>query len=1126
MGRLSFAIALNLITDNFKKGVNDVKSGFSSMQAKILTFSAAFDLIKNAFAGFSSQVIGIVRQTNEAMTALKNVSGSTAEFADNQKYLISVSKKYGTNVNDLSAAYAKFTASAKLAGMPLSVQKSLFESVSRATAAFALNSEDTNSVFLALSQMMGKGKIQAQELRLQMGEKLPVALQAMAKAAGVSVGELDNMMQKGELLSGKVLPNFGKALDELIPKVDTDHLETSVNKLQNAKIELLKSTPVSDTYKLFIDSLTGALTGLTEALNSTGVQNFFEGFKKAVTGFADYVKSNFRSLVVDIVALLAGIKISQLFNSWKSFSKSLSEAMITNSTVAHSKIRILESSTNRLKRQIATEEVNLDKLSADERLGAEVQLNAKKRQLANTETLLMKAKNTARVADERAAAVQSGNAWEATWAKIKTGATALSASLKAVWATVGPMILITLVTELIGKFYELYNRSQQIKNAYKDYRTEANKAVHTREITELESLQKQYNSAKKNSKERFDLEKRIGDLTGQKVTGERDINKLLNQRIGLLKSAAAVEFYTNKVLSTQDRQDELRRKYGGNAPGSKAANNYFYDPSHRSVLQNLNPFIGNEYASDIEEYKANRIILADADKKLASAERDAAKYTVKEAPYKVTDDGTGKKEKEKDPAETELDNAKRSYAESLMKISLSEKKGLNGIKTVEDANKAREQLIIKTYSELATSKYPKVRNSDFTKELAKKYDQIAANGPFTEFKDAEKEFYKKQEELKNNYAYGAISQDDFNKGTVDLIVEGKKLLATYGNMAKVGSDFWAEQIAFATGLSTMGSSIKQKLPVEAQRDTTFDYKKSKTDILGEQLDNAKKQLDALKSLANQNAEEVVNAINAQLAKITSLSDALKIAEVKNDIKDLQKNLGMDKVWENIKGVAGSVQDIGSAFQNLSKTMSNADASSWEKILSIWQALQSSVDGILNVIDMVKEWTKASEALKTAKAAEAAVTVAANTSETTSTIVSTAVDTAATEITAANNRKTVKGNMASAGSEVVKQKSKIPIVGIALAAAGLVAILGLMGKLPKFANGGIVGGGSTSGDNMLARVNSGEMILNGGQQRRLFNAINSGNLGANQQQTIVSTKVRGEDMFLAIKNYMRSKNKKW
>ena len=52
--------------------------------------------------------------------------------------------------------------------------------------------------------------------------------------------------------------------------------------------------------------------------------------------------------------------------------------MVTNATVAHAKIRMLESSTNRLKRQIAAEEVNVDKLSADERLAAEVQLNAKK----------------------------------------------------------------------------------------------------------------------------------------------------------------------------------------------------------------------------------------------------------------------------------------------------------------------------------------------------------------------------------------------------------------------------------------------------------------------------------------------------------------------------------------------------------------------------------------------------------------------------------------------------------------------------------------------------------------------------------------------------------------------------
>ena len=1123
MGRLSFAIALNLITDGFRKGANEVKGAFSSMQAKILTFSAGFDLIRSALAGFSAQVLDIVRDTNRASTALKNVSGSAAEFAGNQRFLIDLSKKYGANVNDMSTAYAKFTASAKLAGMSLSIQKSLFESVTRATAAFALSSEDTNSVFLALSQMMGKGKVQAQELRLQMGEKIPVALQAMAKAAGVSVGQLDDMMQKGELLSGKVLPKFGKALDELIPTVDTNHLETSVNKFQNAKTELLKSTPVSDTYKLFIDTLTEAVSGLTSALNSTGVQNFFAGFKTAVTGFVDYVKNNFKSLVIDIVALFAGIKISSFLESFKTFWRASSDAMVTNAPVAHSKVRMLESGTARLKRQIATEEANIAKLSGDERLAVEVQLNAKKKQLAANELALTKAKNTARVADERAAAVQSGSAWEATWAKIKTGASTLATSLKAVWATVGPMILITLVIELIAKFVEWRSKAEQIKNAFKDYRAEASKAVHTKEITELEELKRQYESTRKNSKERLDLEKRIGDVTGQHVTGEKNINKLLNERISLLQTAAEVEFYTNKTLELQDRQSELKRKYGGNAPGSKQGDAYFFNPKNRSVLQNLNPFIGNDYANDMKEYAANTRMLSDARGKLAIAEAKAAKQAP-EKPWTPTDDGTKKKAK-KDPAKTELENAEQRYAEEMMKIALSEKKGLI---SSEAATEARQKLVVDLYSELATSKYPKVRNSDFTKKLSGQYAQIENDKPLEGIKKVSKDFEDKQRELTQQYNSGAITQEEYNRGVYESTVEAKKAAAAFMDISTTSPKFLEVLSDLATSLSTRVDSIKQNLPTEAKRDTTFDYKKSNIDVLSEQLENAKKQLEDLKSLAVQGTEQMVAAINQQMSKVKSLGDALKLAEVKKDMKDLKKELSVAKAWEDFKGLAGSVQDVGSALQSLSEAFDKKNnASAWEKIFAVWQALESSVDGIMNVIAMIKEWTKASEALKTAKVAEAAATVASNTAEVTSTVAATAVSTAASEVGAAENKKTVAGNIAAAGSEVVKQNSKIPIVGIALAAAGLVAILGLMGKLPKFATGGIVGGGSTSGDNMLARVNSGEMILNGSQQKRLFGAINGGNLGGGQQQqTITSTKVRGSDMYLTIKNFMKSKNKKW
>lgn len=101
----------------------------------------------------------------------------------------------------------------------------------------------------------------------------------------------------------------------------------------------------------------------------------------------------------------------------------------------------------------------------------------------------------------------------------------------------------------------------------------------------------------------------------------------------------------------------------------------------------------------------------------------------------------------------------------------------------------------------------------------------------------------------------------------------------------------------------------------------------------------------------------------------------------------------------------------------------------------------------------------------------------------------------------------------------------PWAWIGFSAAGLAqvaAVIAQIHSLSGYANGGIIGGNSYSGDNLLARVNSGEMILNGSQQSNLFNLLDRGavgGLGGN-----VNFVIKGKDLHGVLHNYNDKINK--
>lgn len=134
---------------------------------------------------------------------------------------------------------------------------------------------------------------------------------------------------------------------------------------------------------------------------------------------------------------------------------------------------------------------------------------------------------------------------------------------------------------------------------------------------------------------------------------------------------------------------------------------------------------------------------------------------------------------------------------------------------------------------------------------------------------------------------------------------------------------------------------------------------------------------------------------------------------------------------------------------------------------------------------------------------------------------------------ANMLKTLAENELAASQAVALGKatssaSGLPfpynLVAMATVAASVTSMFARFASIGKFAEGGIVGGSSLGGDQMIARVNSGEMILNGSQQKKLFNLLN-GN-GTNTSTSIPEIKVRiaGSDLVGVLDNYGKKLNR--
>ncbi|MES2732870.1 MAG: tape measure protein [Bacteroidota bacterium] len=184
-------------------------------------------------------------QTTAKVQGMQNAivfaSGSAQEGATNLKFLSDTSERLGLNQLAATDGFRTLAGSMIGTGFTADQTRSIFTNVSTATTAMGLSSEDAQATFLALGQIMSKGKVSAEELRGQIGERIPGAFGIAAKAMGLTTQQLDKMMSSGKLASKDFIIPFTEALREqfegALPKA-TQSLQANLNRLENGLLDL------------------------------------------------------------------------------------------------------------------------------------------------------------------------------------------------------------------------------------------------------------------------------------------------------------------------------------------------------------------------------------------------------------------------------------------------------------------------------------------------------------------------------------------------------------------------------------------------------------------------------------------------------------------------------------------------------------------------------------------------------------------------------------------------------------------------------------------------------------------------------------------------------------------------
>jgi tape measure domain-containing protein len=283
-------------TRNLGNTSRQAAGGLDSVAKSLAGLAAGYVSLQ----GLERLVSSLVTITDEAarLTASYNMIYGSAEAASAALAKVGeMANRAGIDSTEAAKAFMSMSAAAQ--GTALEAEAfSIFESVTLSLAKLGRNSYDTAGALKAVEQMMSKGTISAEELKLQLSDRLPGAIQAMADGLGVGVNELLKMLAAGEVLAEDALPKLRDQLNELyasapMPETvaaDWERFGNVISGPGGLAETVNKAIGLNEFLMDVLKDVTAGANAMNTALNNGQVASELAGWSEAFSDAATYAK--------------------------------------------------------------------------------------------------------------------------------------------------------------------------------------------------------------------------------------------------------------------------------------------------------------------------------------------------------------------------------------------------------------------------------------------------------------------------------------------------------------------------------------------------------------------------------------------------------------------------------------------------------------------------------------------------------------------------------------------------------------------------------------------------------------------------------------------------------------------